>query len=93
MNNYEGIFILKPDIKEEDLKTAYKAIGELVTKNGGNVKKEDVWGKRPLSYPINKCKEAHYYKLDFEAPSEAIAKLEGSCKMATEILRIMITRR
>lgn len=93
MNNYEGIFILRPDIKEDDLKAAYKTIADLAVKNGGSVKKEDPWGKRPLSYPIDKVKEAHYYKLDFEAPSEAIAKIEAACKLNAEILRVMITRR
>jgi small subunit ribosomal protein S6 len=93
MNNYEGIFILKSDIKEEDIKAACKVICDLVIKNGGSIKKEDAWGKRLLAYPINKLKEAYYYKLDFEAPSDAVAKVEAACKMHAEILRAMITRR
>jgi len=93
MNNYEGIFLMRPDTKEEDLKIAYKALGDLVAKNGGSVKKEDVWGKRLLAYPIDKVKEAYYYKLDFEAPSEAVAKIEAACKMNAGILRVMVTRR
>ena len=93
MNNYEGVFIIKPDLKEEDLKSACKVIGDLVVKSGGSVKKEEPWGKRLLAYPINKIKEAYYYKFDFEAPSDAIAKIEAACKMNTEILRLMVTRR
>ena len=93
MNKYEGIFIIRPDIKEEDLKSVYKVIGDLVGKNGGAVKKEDPWGKRPLAYPVNKFKEAYYYKLDFEAPSDAIAKMEAACKLNADITRLMITRR
>ena len=93
MNTYEGIFIIKPDIKEEEVKNVFKTIGDLVAKNGGSVKKEDVWGKRQLAYPIKKFKEAYYYKLDFEAPSEAVAKLEGACKLNADIVRMMITRR
>ncbi|MFH1189289.1 MAG: 30S ribosomal protein S6 [Candidatus Omnitrophota bacterium] len=93
MNNYEGIFVIKPDIKEEDLKSTCKIIGDLVVKNGGAVKKEDAWGKRLLAYPIKKQKEAYYYKFDFEAPSDAVAKIEAACKMNAEIIRAMITRR
>ena len=93
MNNYEGIFIIKPDIKEEDVKNAFKAINDLVIKSGGSVIKEDVWGKRPLSFPVKKFKEAYYYKLDFEAPSEAVSKIEGACKLNADVLREMITRR
>ena len=93
MNNYEGIFIIKPDFKEDEVKNVFKSIGDLVTKNGGSIKKEEVWGKRQLIYPVKKLKEAYYYKLDFEAPSEALSKLEAACKLNADIIRTMITRR
>jgi small subunit ribosomal protein S6 len=93
MNNYEGIFVIKPDIKEDDMKNVTNAICEAVTKQGGVIKKEEPWGKKPLAYPIKKFKEAHYYKLDFEAESAAIAKLEDAYKMNADIIRMMITRR
>jgi len=93
MNNYEGLFIVKPDIKDEDAKNVFKVINELVVKAGGTVKKEDVWGKRPLASLVNKCKEGYYLKLDFEAPSDTVAKIEAACKLNAEIIRIMISRR
>lgn len=93
MNNYEGIFIIKPDLKEEDAKNVFKVIGESVTKNGGSIKKEEIWGKKQLVYPVKKFKEGYYYRLDFEAPSSTIAKLEANCKLNQDIIREMITRR
>ena len=56
MNNYEGIFIIKPDLKEEDVKNVFKSVSDAVTKNGGNIKKEESWGKRQLVYPVKKFK-------------------------------------
>jgi len=50
MNNYEGIFILKPDLKEEQVKTTHKVISEIVVKNGGSITKEEA-GERG-SWPI-----------------------------------------
>ena len=93
MENYEGLFIIKPDIKEEEIKGIYKVISDGVTKNGGNIKKEDIWGKRQLAYPVKKCKEGYYYKLDFTAPTSAITKLEEAYRLNSDILRTMITRR
>ena len=93
MNNYEGLFILKPELKEEELKNAYKAIGDSVTKNGGTITKEEPWGKRLFAYPVKKAKEGYYYKLDFTAPPSVVAKLEGACKLNADILRTMITKR
>jgi len=93
VENYEGLFIIKPEITEEAVKNIYKMISDNVAKNGGSVKKEDIWGKRQLAYPVKKCKEAYYYKLDFTAPTAAIAKLEEICRLNDDILRTMITRR
>ncbi len=93
MNNYEGLFIIKPDLNEESLKGACKILSELVVKSGGNVKKEEAWGKRPLAYPVKKFKEGHYYKLDFEAPGETVSKVEAACKLNVDVIRAMISRR
>lgn len=94
MNDYEAIFIIKPDLKEEDVKGVFKSIVEAIIKNGGNIKKEEPWGKRQLAYPVKKFKEAYYYKVDFSAPPAAITKLEAAYKLSDEtILRTMITKR
>jgi small subunit ribosomal protein S6 len=93
MNNYEGIFIIKHELKEEDVKKVFGAISESVTKSGGAIKKEEIWGKRQLLYPIKKAKEGYYYRLDFTAPSQSIAVLEGHYKLNPDILRVMITKR
>lgn len=94
MNDYEAIFIIKPDLNEEDLKNAFKSIADSIAKNGGNIKKEEPWGKRQLAYPVKKFKEGHYYKVDFSAPPAVIAKLEAAYKLSDEtILRTMITKR
>lgn len=93
MENYEGILIVKPDIKEEDVKNVFKSINDNVVKNGGTIKKEEIWGKRQLAYPVKKFKEGYYYKLDFSAPTSAITKLEEAFRLNDDILRTMITRR
>lgn len=94
VSDYEAIFIIKPDLKEEDLKNACKAITDSITKNGGSIKKEESWGKKQLAYPVKKFKEGHYYKVDFTAPPAAITKLESAYKLSDEtILRTMITKR
>lgn len=94
MNNYEGLFIIKPDLKEEEVKSVFKAITDSMTKSGGSVNKEESWGKKQLAYPIKKFKEGYYYKVDFSAPADAISKLENAYKLSSEtIIRTMITRR
>ena len=93
MNNYEILFIIKPELKEEDLKNITKVINDSVTKNGGTVVKEENWGKKQLVYPVKKSKEGYYYKLDFTAPAAAIEKLEAGYRLNADILRTMVTKR
>jgi small subunit ribosomal protein S6 len=93
MNNYEILFILKPDLKEEDLKNIIKGIVDSVAKNGGTVNKEENWGKKQLVYPVKKAKDGYYYKLEFTAPPAAIEKMEAGHRLNTEILRTMVTKR
>jgi len=93
MNNYEVLVIIKPDLNEESVKGVHKTLGELVAKSGGTIKKEEVWGKRALAYPVKKFKDGYYYKLDFEAPSDAVSKVEAACKLNADIIRAMISRR
>ncbi|MFA6142608.1 MAG: 30S ribosomal protein S6 [Candidatus Omnitrophota bacterium] len=93
MNNYEGLFIVKPELKEEDAKSLFKVVSEAVSKNGGTITKEENWGKKQLAYPVKKSKEGYYYKLDFAAPADAIAKMEAVYKLNQDILRAMITKR
>ena len=93
MNNYEILFIIKPDLNEEGLKNATKAITDSVTKNGGTITKEENWGKKQLVYPVKKAKEGYYYKLDFTAPASAVEKLEAGHRLNSDILRTMVTKR
>ncbi len=93
LNNYEGLFIVRPDLKEDEVKQAFKTIADSISKHDGTVKNEENWGKRQLAFPIKKFKEAFYYKVDFQALPDAISKLHGGYKLDQSILRVMITKR
>ena len=93
MNKYEAMFIVKPDLSEEERKTLFAGIQETVVKNNGQVTNAAVWGeKRRLTFPIKKQQEGVYYLAYFSAPSEAITKLKYAFKLNELILRVMILR-
>jgi small subunit ribosomal protein S6 len=93
MVSYEGLFILKPDLKEEEVKKVSQGINELVAKHSGTIEKEESWGKRQLSYPVKKFREGYYYKLNFTAEPAAITKLESAYKLNEDIIRALISKR
>lgn len=93
MNKYEAMFIIKPDLAETERKVLFSQISDAITKNGGTVTAAVVWSeKRKLWFTINKFQEGVYYLVNFEAPSDSVAKLKSAYKLNENVLRVMITR-
>lgn len=92
MNQYESMYILKPDIEDEARKALIEKFSALVTDNGGKIEKVDEWGQRKLAYEINYIKEGYYVLMTFEAPSEFPLELERNYKISDSILRFNVIR-
>jgi len=93
MNKYEAMFIVKPDLSEEEKKTVFNQINDSVSKNQGNVTTASVWAeKRKFCFPINKCQEGLYYLLNFSILPLAIKEIKQAYKLNENILRVLITR-
>jgi len=93
MNKYEAMFIIKPDLSEEDRKTLFSQIQEAIVKNNGQVTNAVIWAeKRKLIFPLKKQQEGVYYLVNFSAPAEAITKLKYTFKLNEQILRVLILR-
>jgi len=87
------MFIVKPDLSEEEAKGVYAAIKDVIAKNGGTVASADVWSeRRRLTFTLKKQQEGVYYLVKFSAPSEAVAKLKYAYGLNEYILRVLITR-
>jgi len=93
MNNYEGMFIVRPDLSEEDRKTLCNQIGECITKNGGTLAKIELWAeKRKLCHKIKKYREGTYYLASFKLPPDGIKKVNSIYRMNENIIRVLITK-
>ncbi|MDD5731042.1 MAG: 30S ribosomal protein S6 [Candidatus Omnitrophica bacterium] len=91
-NKYEGMFIVKSDLSEDEKKALFAQIGEVITKNGGTVTQASVWGERKkLSFPIKKQQEGTYYLVNFTTPTSAIAKMREIYKINESVLRVLFT--
>jgi len=93
MNKYEAMFVIKPDLSEEDRKTLFGQIQDAIVKNNGEVITAVIWAeKRKLIFNLKKQQEGVYYLVNFSAPSEAITKLKYTFKLNEQILRVLILR-
>ncbi len=93
MRNYEGVFILNPDLVGDAAKNAVAQVQELVSKNGGRVDGLQEWGKRRLAYKIGKRQEGNYLVLNFQMDTQQTKKLEQSLRLNDQILRYLLVNK
>lgn len=92
MNIYENMVILNAAISDEEADAAINKIKELITGQGGEVLKVDVWGRRKLSYEIKKQKKGLYVLFFYKTPSGAVKKIEEFYKVFDAVLKYMIVK-
>ncbi len=91
MNKYEVMFIIKPDLGEDDRKALFNQISECIVKNEGQVTNASIWAERKkLFFPLKRYKEGTYYLVNFTAPGSALSKINNIYKMNEGILRNLI---
>lgn len=92
MYYYENMVILTPSLGDDEIKTAIDKISDVVTNAGGEVLKAENWGRRKLSYELNKQKMGIYVLFLFKAPAATVGKLEGYFKVFDPVIKFMVTR-
>ena len=92
MNIYENMVILNAALSDEEADTAVTKIKDLVTGQGGEVLKVDVWGRKRLSYEIKKQKKGLYILFFYKAPAQTIKKLEELFKVTDSVLKYMVLK-
>ncbi|MCL1891222.1 MAG: 30S ribosomal protein S6 [Coriobacteriia bacterium] len=93
MKAYELLFFVNPAL-EEDARTALsKRIDSAITSQGGTVDNIDEWGKRKLTYEINKLTDGDYTLIEFHAEPTNIAEIDRILRITDAIERFIIVRR
>ena len=93
MNQYEVLYVITPELEEEANQSVMDKFAKIITDNGGEIEKTDVWGKRRLAYAIDYKTEGFYVLVDFSAQPEFPRELERNLKNDERIMRYMVTRK
>ena len=91
MRTYEVLFILSPQVPEEEATTLSTEFKRIAESTGATLKSEDPWGRRRLAYPIQKFNEGNYHLFVFETEA-GLNELDRRMKNSDRILRHMIVR-
>ena len=87
MRMYETIYIVKPDLADDESKALNAKVQEIIGAASGEIKKLEDWGLRKLAYPINKVNRGRYMYLRYDGSPELIAELERRLRLDDRILR------
>ena len=92
MRTYEIIFILKPDLPEEEASRFVSQMEGVVTTTGGTVRKVDRMGRRRLAYRIQRYMEGEYVLLATESEAPTVLEVERRLKVAEPVLKYITVR-
>jgi small subunit ribosomal protein S6 len=90
--SYEVMFIVRPDMPEEDLNKLISTLESSVTSAGGTAKSE-VWGKRRLAYKVAKFSDGIFVLLVIEASSGGIVhEVERRLRVTEQVIKFITVR-
>ncbi len=89
---YESIFIINPNLSDEETTAVIKKMQDVVTKQGGEMIKFEDWGKKKLAYEIKKQKRGHYAFFQFKAAPAAVSELERTYKLTDSVIKFLTVK-
>ncbi len=92
MRHYEIVFIVHPDQSEQvpAMIDRYKAT---ITQGGGKIHRIEDWGRRQMTYPIQKVFKAHYVLMNIEINQATLDELEHAFKFNDAVLRHLTVKK
>jgi len=89
---YETMYILRPDIAEDEVTNHIDKYNKLLEKFGGIILDSQMRGKRRLAYPIAKHREGVYVQLSHQGDGQHISKIEKAMRLSEDVIRYMTVK-
>jgi small subunit ribosomal protein S6 len=89
---YEHIFLCRQDVTSEQVAALAEQFSNVITNNGGAIKKSEYWGVKTLTFRIRKNRKAHFSLLNIDAPAAAIAEMERQMSINEDVVRHLTIR-
>jgi len=89
---YEVMFIVRPDVAEEDVDKLIAGFSTSVTNGGGTVKSVEKMGRRKLAYLVRKFNDGNYVLLTIEASGPVVLELERRLRVTEPVIKFITVR-
>ncbi|MEO6713302.1 MAG: 30S ribosomal protein S6 [Mycobacteriales bacterium] len=92
MRHYEVMVILNPDLEERTVGPALDQFLKVVKDSGGSVEKVDIWGRRRLSFEMQKRWEGIYAVIDMTSEPAAVLEMNRQMNLNEAVMRTKVMR-
>ena len=89
---YETMYILRPDIAEDEVTNHINKYNKLLEEFGGTIIDSQMRGKRRLAYSIAKHREGIYVQLSHQGDGQHIFKIEKAMRFSEDVIRYMTVK-
>jgi small subunit ribosomal protein S6 len=92
LSTYELMYIVSPEVEEEDLEALVVRIGQMITAIGGQVLHVESWGRKRLAYQIRRFREGHYVLAYIQLDPGVVSQLRARFALTEEVIRYLLLR-
>jgi small subunit ribosomal protein S6 len=92
LRTYELMFISRGSLDETAQQALSDRFTNLITQQGGTLRKVDQWGKRPFAYELEHMTEGYYTVVEFDSTPEGLVEVERQLKITDDIIRHKVVR-
>ena len=89
---YEVMFIVRPDVQDEDLDKLIANLETTVANGGGSVRSIEKLGRRKLAYTVKKFNEGNYVLLTIDADGKLVAEVERRLRVSEPVIKFIAVR-
>src|SRR5579872_3446104 len=89
---YELMFIVRPDMTDEDLDKLISTLQSVVPASGGTVQRIDKMGKRRLAYTVRRFHEGIYILMVVEGGGAVVHELERRLRVSEPVIKFLTVR-
>jgi small subunit ribosomal protein S6 len=89
---YEVMFIVRPDVEDEEADKLIAGFSSTVTNGGGQVKSVEKMGRRKLAYMVRKFNDGNFVLMTVDANGAVVLELERRLRVTEPVIKFITVR-
>ena len=89
---YEVMFIVRPDVEDEEADKVIESLSNTVKNGGGVVKSAEKMGRRKLAYQVRKFNDGNFILFTIEATGPVVLELERRLRVTEQVIKFITVR-